>query len=379
MTMTERTMTIRSRTGVCLTGLVGVLAAAACGAPPSVDEAADSQPTVLVSLENIMVVDSVTLASGPTISGSLQPDRVANIRAEIGGSVLQTAAEPGQTVARGALLARIDDTAIRDAWLSARSGVTTAEEAEALAQRNLVRSERLAEVGAIAERALEDARVAATSAQAQLADARARLAQAEKQLAATTVQSPITGIVSQRSIGAGDIVTPGTPLYTIVDPRSMRLSASVPAAQLEAVQLGAPVEFRVTGYTGRLFTGTVDRINPTADPATGQIVISATVLNTEGRLVGGVFAEGRVGARTVTALAAPVAAIQRTGQVASALRIRNGVVERVNVQLGIRDDQAELYEITAGLAWGDTLLTGTAQGFTPGTPVRIQADQPEGN
>jgi hypothetical protein len=61
------------------------------------------------------------------------------------------------------------------------------------------------------------------------------------------------------------------------------------------------------------------------------------------------------------------------------LRIRGGIVERVDVQLGIRDDQAEMFEITAGLEPGDTLLTGSAQGVTPGTPVRIQADRAAGN
>jgi membrane fusion protein (multidrug efflux system) len=130
---------------------------------------------------------------------------------------------------------------------------------------------------------------------------------------------------------------------------------------------------------GRVFEGTIDRISPTADPATGQIVISAAVPNEGGQLVGGVFAEGRVGAHVTTALAAPLSAIQRTGQIATALRIRNGHVERVDVQLGIRDDQTEVFEIVAGLERGDTLLTGTAQGFTPGTPVRIQVDQPAGN
>jgi RND family efflux transporter MFP subunit len=358
-----------------------VLAAACGGGAPPEDESngRNVESTVMVSPENVVTVDSMEIATGPMISGSLQPDRIANIRAEIGGSVLATQAEPGQRVARGALLVRIDDTAIRDAFLSAQSAVTSAEQSEQLARRNLERSERLAEAGAIAERALEDARVAASTAAAQLADAKARFAQAQKQLAATTVRSPINGVVSERAVGAGDVVSPGTQLYTVVDPASMRLEASVPASQLGLIRVGAPVEFRVTGYTGRLFEGTVDRINPTADPQTGQIVISATVPNEGGQLVGGVFAEGRVGTQVKTTLAAPVTAIQRTGQVASALRIRGGIVERVDVQLGIRDDQAEMFEITAGLEPGDTLLTGSAQGVTPGTPVRIQADRAAGN
>ncbi len=189
----------------------------------------------------------------------------------------------------------------------------------------------------------------------------------------------MNGIISERAVSAGDIVSPGSLLFTVVDPSSMRLNASVPASELGAVRTGAPVEFHVTGYAGRVFTGTLDRINPTADPATGQIPISASIPNAGGRLVGGVFAEGRIGATTTTALAVPISAVQRTGTAASVLRVSGGVVERVDVQLGIRDDEAELYGIIAGLQRGDTLLTGSAQGITPGTPVRIQADRPSGS
>lgn len=359
--------------------LLLALVATACGGPPAESEVTTGEATVLVSPANLVIVDSMSLASGPTISGSLEPDRIAAIRAEIGGSVLETGPEAGQSVRRGGLLARIDDAAIRDSWLSARSAVTSAEQSEALARRNAERAERLAQAGAIAERALEDAKVAASGAAAQLADARARLAQAQKQLDAATVRSPMNGIVSIRAVNAGDVVSPGTALYTIVDPGSMRLNASVPTSQLGSLRIGAPVEFHVSGYPGRQFTGTVDRVNPVADPATGQIEISAAIPNEGGQLVGGVFAEGRIGAQSKTALAAPITAIQRDGQVASALRIRNGVVERIDLQLGIRDDQAEMFEIIAGVERGDTLLTGTAQGFAPGTPVRIQADRPAGN
>jgi membrane fusion protein, multidrug efflux system len=351
---------------------------ASCGGRSTDAEQTEQDNSVLISPENLQVVDSANIASGPTISGSLQPDRAASIRAEIGGSVLETFAEAGQHVSRGTSLLRIDDTAIRDAWLSARSAVTSADQAATVAQRNLERSQRLADAGAIAESALENARIAASNAESQLADAKARLAQAEKQLAATQVKAPFAGIVGMRSVSAGDVVTPGTELYTVVDPTSMRLEAAVPASQLGRVRLGAPVEFTVTGYPGRRFTGHVDRISPTVDPSTGQVTINATVPNSKGDLVGGVFAQGRIGTDAKVALAVPTSAVTFSGPSASLLRIRNGVVERTDVQTGIRDEQAEMIEITAGLARGDTILTGAAQGFTPGTPVRVQVDRPVG-
>jgi hypothetical protein len=108
------------------------------------------------------------------------------------------------------------------------------------------------------------------------------------------------------------------------------------------------------------------------DPATGQVLISASIPNAGGQLVGGVFAEGRVGIERKTALAVPASTVQQTGNRAWVLRIRNGTVERVEVQLGLVDEQAEMLEIANGVARGDTLLTGAAQGYTPGTPIRVQ-------
>jgi hypothetical protein len=63
----------------------------------------------------------------------------------------------------------------------------------------------------------------------------------------------------------------------------------------------------------------------------------------------------------------------------SVLRLKGGIVERTDVQLGARDEERERYEIVSGVAAGDTLLVGAAQGITPGTSVRVTvpADKPQ--
>ncbi|HEU0053337.1 MAG TPA: efflux RND transporter periplasmic adaptor subunit, partial [Longimicrobium sp.] len=209
------------------------------------------------------------------------------------------------------------------------------------------------------------------SAQSQLAGARAQLASAREQLSRTTVRAPISGVVGSRPVSAGDVVQPGTALYTIVDPGSMRLEASVPAAQLGEVKQGATVRFTVSAYPGRAFTGTVQRINPSADPATGQVPVYVTIPNAEGRLVSGLFAEGRVESQAREALLVPANAVDERGVEPSVLRVKGGKAERVAVRLGVRDQESEKVEVTSGVTPGDTLLVGAALGTTPGTPVRI--------
>jgi RND family efflux transporter MFP subunit len=294
------------------------------------------------------------------------------VRAEQGGTVLSTHVDEGSRVGRGTLLARIDDRTVQDQFLSARSAHTVAKNAADIAARELTRFERLAAAGAIAERELEQARQNSQSAQAVLADAQARLTFAQEALNDARPSSPIAGIVSERHVSAGDVVSPGAELFTIVDPSSMRYEASVPASELRAIRVGAPVSFTATGYPERAFQGRLTRVNQTADPATGQVRITVSV-GSQNNLVAGLFAEGRVAAESHEGLAVPANAVDQRSVKPTVMRLAGGKTERVEVELGIRDEERGRVEITKGLAAGDTLLVGAALGISPGTPVRVSA------
>lgn len=365
-----------TRTVLRIRGTISMLSAAlvltsqACKKDSA--KAAAAGPTgMVVGPENITVVKAQEIRSGPAISGTLEPEEQATVRAEVAGAVLQTYAEQGQRVTSGQLLARIDDSAIRDQVLSARSAVTTAQNNADVAARQQARSEALVKAGAIAERDVELTRNQLSAAQAQLANARAMLANAQKQLDKTSIRAPFTGIVSARQVSAGDVVQPGGALFTVVNPATMRLEASVPADQLAEVHVGAPVEFTVNGYPGRHFTGRVTRINPVADPSTRQVRIIVSLPNEGGVLVGGLFADGNVSSEVRTAPVVPVAAVDERGLHPSVMLVKGGQVTKADVDLGIRDASAETVEIRSGVAPGDTVLLGAARGISPGTPIKV--------
>jgi RND family efflux transporter MFP subunit len=207
--------------------------------------------------------------------------------------------------------------------------------------------------------------------ESQLADAKARLSLAQKQLDDAQLRAPFGGIVSVRQVNAGDVVSPGTAMFTLIDPTSMRLEGSVPAAQLGAIRIGAPVSFTVSGYPDRRFEGRITRINPTADATTGQVRVVVSIPNARGGLVGGLFAEGRVASEKHEGLTAPATAVDVRGLRPAVLRLKDGKVERVEVEVGLRDEETEKLEIVQGVAAGDTLLVGAAQAISPGTQVKV--------
>jgi RND family efflux transporter MFP subunit len=354
------------------------LSVAACGEKEAESATPSTPAGVAVGPENVAIVADGDLSSGPAISGALGPEREATVRAQVPGAVMKVHVDQGMRVRAGQSLAQIDDRTLRDAFLSARSGFNTAKNAGERAKRDLERMERLAQAGAIAERDLEQARLANAGAESQLADAQARLTMAQKQLDDAQIRAPFAGVVSIRSVSEGDVVSPGTALFSIVDPASMRFEASVPAAQLSQVKVGAPVAFSVSGYPDRRFTGKVARISPTVEAGTGQVRIVVSVPNVSSGLVAGLFADGRIATERRKGLTAPYSAVDLRGLKPTVLRLKGGVAERVEVALGVRDEDQERYEILSGVAAGDTLLIGAAQGITPGTAVRVSvpSDQP---
>lgn len=362
-------MTTSIRTRALLVSNVLVLAA--CGGRKTVDTPEAAPPTATVSAENVMIVDSGLVEKGPSLSGSLAPERSAQLRAQVGGTLLSLPVDEGAAVSAGQVVALIDTASLAESARSARSQLASAQLAADVARRNYERSGTLHAAGAIADRDLEVAHNQSVAADAGLADAKSRVTSAEKQLANAQVRAPFAGVVSERPASSGDVVQVGSAILTIVDPSQLQLEASVPADQLSSIQRGAKVEFAVTGYPGRSFSGTIARINPTVDPATRQVRLYVSVPNANRTLVAGAFAEGRVAVTSVRGLTVPLNAIDSKATVPSVKRIRNGVVESVPVTLGIRDDVAERVEVTRGLSPGDTLLIGGVLGTPVGTPIRV--------
>ena len=352
--------------------LAATLVGTACSKDTAAPAANGAETAQNIGPENIAVARMDTLRSGPAISGTLSADREARLRAEMSGAVLATMVEQGERVNEGTVLGRIDDASVRDAALSARSAVAQATMAAEQATREWQRAKTLVAAGAIAERDVESADRANLGAQAQLADAKARLSSAEKMLRNTIIKAPFAGVVAERAVSPGDIVSPGSPMFTVIDPKSLRVAASVPASALADVRVGSPVVFTVNG-SDRVLEGRVLRVSPVVDPQTKQVLLLASVPASAGGLVAGLFVEGRVASQKRVGVLLPENAIDQTGIAPTVMRLKGGKVEKVDVQLGVRDDALAALEVTTGIASGDTVLLGAARGISVGTMITVSA------
>ncbi|WP_427911646.1 efflux RND transporter periplasmic adaptor subunit [Ramlibacter sp. MMS24-I3-19] len=324
---------------------------------------------LLVGPEDVLVLRPGALVSGPLITGTLQPERRADLRAEVSAVVTAVAKENGDTVRKGDLLVRLDDTAIRDALMSAQEAERAGRQAYEQAERQLQRLTTLRASGMASAQQLEDAEVRRNTTQSDYASARARTVQARQQLQRTEVRAPFDGIVAERKLSVGDTAQVGKELLKVMDPRTLRLEGLVSSDAIQSVQRGQPVTFRVNGFGEREFAGTVRLVSPAANPTTRQVEV---LVDVEGALprMAGLYAQGRITTASGTALTLSPGALVRVGESAWAWRIADGKLQKVAVSLGDRDPRSGEYVVRSGLAAGDRLLRSPLATLHDGQPVQ---------
>jgi RND family efflux transporter MFP subunit len=340
----------------------------ACNRAPAADQvvasasntsssASSNAGRLLISPEDVVTVRSNGVSSGPSITGSIQPERRADLRAEVAAVVLQVLRENGETVRRGDALVRLDDTAIRDNLNSAEATERAVTQAYEQAERQLQRLSKLRVGGMVSTQAVEDAEVQRNNAQSDLQAAKSRAAQARQQLQRTEVRAPFDGIVSDRKVSAGDTAQVGKELVKVIDPRSMRFEGLVSADSIGAVKIGQLVAFRVHGYADQEFVGKVTRVNPAANITTRQVEVLVSFAKSEQQpKLAGLYAEGHIESSSNTRLTVAASTLVQDGEQAFVWRVNDHVLQKLKLSLGERDERSGEFVVKSGLAAGEKLL-----------------------
>lgn len=335
-------------------------------------QAAASAPTLLLAPEDLRTIESSLMATGPVVTGSIQPARRADLRAEVAAVVVQVLKENGEAVRSGDLLMRLDDTSIRDSLTSAEATVRASTQAFEQSERQVQRLKTLQAQGMMSMQALEDAEIRRNNAQSDLAGASARVVAARQQLRRTEVRAPFDGVVSERKASVGDTTQIGKELVKVIDPTSMRFEGQVSADRLQELKVGQPVSFRVNGFGDGDLRGTVKRIDASANATTRQVeVIVAFDDPANTPRVAGLFAEGRIESGGSQALAVPESALTRAGELAWVWRVDDKKLSKVPVKLGARDLRSGEYPVLDGLKAGDRILRNPGSSLVDGQSVEF--------
>lgn len=335
--------------------------------------AAANERPLLIASEDLLTVRNSALSSGPSITGSVQPERRADLRAEVSAVVLQVLKENGDSVRRGDLLVRIDDTAIRESLASAEAATRAANQAYEQAERQFQRMTTLRKSGMTSTQQLEDSEIHRNNAQSDLEAAKTRAVQAHQQLQRTEARAPFDGIVSDRKVSAGDTAQIGKELVKVIDPASMRFEGLVSADSIGSVKAGQAVVFRVNGYGEQEFSGKVRRVNPAANATTRQVEVLVDFTDRKQPKLAGLYAEGRVETGSTTSLTIPATALVRDGEKAAAWRMKDSKLQKVSLNIGDRDPRSGDFVLKGGLDEGDQLLRHPSATLKDGQKVEMAA------
>ena len=331
--------------------------------------AAGAAPALSIGPEDVWVAGRSAGVAPPVITGSIQAERRADLRAELASVVLRVVRDNGERVRKGELLVKLDDAAIRDSLTSAEEALRAAVRSLEGSERTYERLKSLQAQGMSSVQALEDAEVRRNLAQSEVVAARARVATARQQLERTEVRAPFDGVIAARKVSAGDTATMGKELVQVIDPASLRMEALVSAERVGELRVGQTVRVRVqgggAGGDAAQREGRIRRIDAVAQPVSRQVAVivdlggvvagggAAAALSP---LIAGLYAEGTVDVPVARQIVVPETALVRQGQQLGVWRLDGEVLRLKPVTVLPRDARTGLFTVTAGLESGDRIL-----------------------
>ena len=333
--------------------------------------------------------------------GTIEARVLSRVGFEVPGVLMELAADHGDRVTAGAVLARLDSASQRARLARAEAGLASAQAQQgrvaavvdrATAQyqqkRSLAQRRReLASRGTASMEAAELAETDATTAQADLAVAnadlavaRAALADAEANLLAerTTLakhelRAPYEAIVIARHREAGVTLAPGEAVFTLIPPDSLWALAHVDEARAGRIVEGQPATVRLRSLPGESFPARVVRIGLESDRTTEERRVNLRCERCPERPIIGeqVSVEIETGRLAEARLVPEAAVLGFDGSEGSVWVVENGTLQRRRLRFVARTLDSRLAlapDTPAALA----VVTRVEAGFREGRPARPQ-------
>jgi len=297
-----------------------------------------------------------TIAQVIASSSTVDSDRLATISLEASGVVEAIRVEEGDVVAAGAVLATLRNAQLKGEFDRAEAAWKRAkEEYDSVAG--------LFEQGFVSRNAYDEAAHAHDTA-------KLTFAQAKEADAARTLTSPIAGTVSFRDLRFGEAVTAGRQVFRVVDLGALKVEVNLPEKDLARVNVGQLTRIRSEVLDGAEVSGSVQRISPVVDPASGTVKITIAVDPSQTTLRPGMF----VAADIVTATHEDALVVSKRALVYEAgspyaFVVEGDTASRRAVELGFTEE--DRVEVLEGLAEGDRVVVVGQSILRDGAEVRV--------
>ncbi|MEA5062944.1 MAG: efflux RND transporter periplasmic adaptor subunit [Petrimonas sp.] len=312
--------------------------------------------TVIV---NIQKLEKLSTSKNLSVSGNIEGNKTIRLGFLVAGKINYIAAEEGQAVKSGQLLASLDPESYEIAKDMADANLNQTQD-------EYNRLSRMYESKSISE---SDYVKITNSLKA--ADAQQRLQ--NKNLKDTKLYMPLNGVLLKRNAEVGEIINSGMPLFVVSDIYTVKINASVPESELHYLQIGNQAEVYVSSLASR-FEGKVTEIGSAADATTRTFSVKIELKNPRLLLKPGMIAEIQIPTnQTEQSISVPAQSVLRETNsdtyVFIADTLKNIAVKR-NISVG--GIIGNNIRVVSGLDEGDLVIVGGQQKLVNGTSIVIK-------
>jgi RND family efflux transporter MFP subunit len=322
----------------------------------AVDAAVHAAPLVSV------VTPQPAPAAELTLPGTTQPDQQATIYARVDGYLEQRLVDIGDRVQAGDLLAVISAPTVDQQLAQARADLVRAKADLGYARSTLQRYEAADRDGAVAKEDLDQRRNAVHTADAAVQAGNATVQQLAEQQRFERVTAPFAGVVTQRNLDVGALITAGsssstTPLYTIAKNDPIRVFIDVPQPFVDEIRVGQPASVRTRSLPDHPFTGTIARLADALDVATRTMRTEVDVPNPDGALKPGMYVQVALeGQRVGTRWRVPASAVIFDAKGTQLAIV--GAERKIEIRpVSLGRDFGSAIEIASGLKGDETVVS----------------------
>jgi RND family efflux transporter MFP subunit len=320
-------------------------------------------PTVTVVVPGRSNIGRVVTASGPLGARRDQPVGIAGQ----GGRVVRVLVDAGSWVRAGQVLAVIDRSVQTQQAAQLAAQVDAAKADAALAQNNYERALALKDRGFVSKAEIDAKKAARDAAYAQVRVAQAQLGATRAQIGQLNVTAPTSGLVLERNVELGQIVSPGSgALFRLAEGGSMEVRAQLAQQDLAFVRVGMPAQVTPVGADHSI-AGSVWQVAPVIDPQSrlGEVRIAIPY---DRSIRPGGYAEAKITAGQTAAPQLPQSAVLSDDQ-GNYVYIINGKneVERRNIKIGNVSDSG--VTIAEGLSGNESVVLSAGPFLNPGQKV----------
>lgn len=339
------------------------LLAAACGSP---EPPAAPRPAAAPLATATAELREVELAT--TAEAVVEAVRQSTVSAQVSGRIVDIRFDVGDRVEKGAVILRIDERAASQAVAASEAQVREAEAALVNARAQFERTRQLLAQKFVSQAALDKAEADYKAAESRMKATLAGAGAAATEKSFTTIVAPYSGVVSARHVQLGEMASPGKALLTGFDPTGLRVVATVPSAQVPAIQAGARARIEVPSLARWVDVKSVTVV-PSADPRTHTTQVRLDLPDNAKGLLPGVFARAHFVTGRAPRLMVPREAVLRRSEVTAVYVVgADGAPRLRQVRTGTAADEKSI-EILAGLKAGEKVALDPVKAGMAATPA----------